>query len=304
MPRINFELNELHAFIAVAEKSSFKAAAESLFLSQPALSRRIEKLEQSLQVRLLERTTRRVSLTEEGVHFLQHAQLVIEELELAIQGLGEREHRRRGIITIASIPSVAQQLLPEGLSQFARRYPEMCLKVIDESAQDVLDSVLQGKADFGINFIGGEDPGIEFEPLLTERYLVVLRHDHPLANRPCLGWCELANEKLIAVSRGSGNRILLDHHLASQQERPRIYYEANHLSGAYGMALSGIGVLIVPELSMSASYRSSLVGIELSDTALTRTLGFITRKGCRQSPPALQLLDILRQIFSEKQHGK
>ena len=301
MARINFELNELQAFIAVADKSSFKAAAETLYLSQPALSRRIDKLEQALQVRLLERTTRSVRLTGEGVHFLQHAQAVVEELEAAMHGMGQRQQLRCGMLTIASIPSVAQQLLPEVLAEFAREHPQHRLRVIDENAQEVLASVLDGRADLGINFVGGEDPGIEFQPLLTERYLLVVRRDHRLASQSIVRLQELAGEKLVSVSPHSSNRLLLDHQLSALAERPQIYYEANHLSGAYGMVLAGMGPVIVPELSLTPAQRNMLVGIEISEPALSRTLGLIQRKGSQNSALMQRLIDQLKQAFQERQ---
>lgn len=302
MARINLELNELQAFLAVAEKSSFKAAAESLYLSQPALSRRIEKLEQSLQVRLLERTTRSVRLTDEGAHFLQHAQNVVDELEQAMRGLGERAERRSGLVSIASIPSVAQHLLPAALAKLLASHPALCLRVFDEGAQEVLEQVLAGRADFGINFIGAEDPNIDFEPLLTERYVAVMRHDHPLASQQRLRWEDLVGERLIGVSQRSGNRLLLDHHLASLAERPRIHYEASHLHGAYGMAMAGIGVMIVPELSLTPAYMHQLLGIMLDDPQISRTIGLITRSGYKPNPAARQLIQLVREQF--KQHGQ
>ncbi|KJV27661.1 hypothetical protein VI06_13535 [Aquitalea magnusonii] len=299
MARINLELNELQAFLAVAEKSSFKAAAEALYLSQPALSRRIEKLEQSLQVRLLERTTRSVRLTEEGAHFLLHAQNVVDELEQAMSGLSERAERRSGVVSIASIPSVAQHLLPAALAGLAASYPALCLRVFDEGAQEVLEQVLAGHADFGINFIGAEDPNIDFEPLLTERYLAVVRHDHPLAAQRRLRWEDLVGERLIGVSQRSGNRLLLDHHLASLPQRPRIHYEASHLQGAYGMAEAGLGVLVVPELSLTPAYRHQLTGIALTDPQISRTLGLITRSGYQPGAAAEHLRSLLRAQFAQ-----
>ncbi|WP_293765234.1 LysR family transcriptional regulator [uncultured Aquitalea sp.] len=298
MARINLELNELQAFLAVAEKSSFKAAAETLYLSQPALSRRIEKLEQSLQVRLLERTTRSVRLTEEGEHFRLHAQNVVDELEQAMRGLGERAVRRNGLVSIATIPSAAQHLLPAALADFADDYPGMCLRVFDEGAQEVLNQVLEGKADFGINFIGGEDPGIDFQPMLTERYVLVVRRDHALSHRQSVAWEELTGERLIAVSQRSGNRLLLDHHLANLPKRPRVHYEASHLHGAYGMAMAGLGVMIVPELSLTPAYTPILAGISLEDPQISRTIGLITRSGYKPNPAVERLIQKIRQQFS------
>jgi len=173
--RINTEIGELQAFVAVAEKSSFRAAAESLFISQPALSRRIDKLERDLKCQLLERTTRRVSLTDAGRQLLSHAQAVIDELERAYQGLEARTVARSGKVTIACVPSVANHLLPSVLRDFARTYPAVRVKVIDESAQTVLDRVRDGQADFGLSFLGSQDAELEFTSIRAERYVVVVR---------------------------------------------------------------------------------------------------------------------------------
>ncbi|WP_044530821.1 LysR family transcriptional regulator, partial [Herbaspirillum sp. B65] len=120
--RINIETAELQAFIAVARQSSFRAAAEGLFITPPALSRRIENLEQALQERLFDRTTRRVSLTPAGELFLVHAQAVMEELELAVKSVAQGMAQRREHVTVACVPSVANNLLPRVLKSYARSH--------------------------------------------------------------------------------------------------------------------------------------------------------------------------------------
>jgi DNA-binding transcriptional LysR family regulator len=298
--RINLEINELEAFISVARKSSFKAAAEGLFISQPALSRRIEKLEASLQTRLLERTTRRVSLTEAGRQFLVHADAVMEELALAMQGMAQRTTQRAEHVTVACVPSVAHYVLPEVLKEFSRRFPEVRIKVIDEGAKEVLDSVVSGLADFGVNFIGTQEADIDFKAIRTERYVLMVRGNHPLAKQKSVKWEALAGEKLVSVSQSSGNRMLIDNALASVAQRPRIFYEINHVAGALGMASAGLGIAVLPELALTKAFHPKLVSIPLSDPAITRTLGLIVRKGGRLSPPAQLLSDLVESAVAQR----
>lgn len=295
MKRINFELGELQAFIAVAAKLNFKAAAEGLFISQPALSRRIDKLEQSLNVRLLERTTRRVALTDTGLHFLEHAKSALEELELAMRGLSERTERRNALVTVACVPSVANHLLPGILVDFAASHPHTRIKVIDEGAQTVLAHVVAGSADFGLNFIGTQEPDIEFHPIDQERYLLAMLTSHPYAKRESVAWNELVDEKLISVAASSGNRILLDHALARVKKRPRVFYETNHVAGAMGMVEAGLGVAAVPSLTLSGDAHPSVIGVPLVKPAVTRTLGLISRKGGQLQPAAAALYDAIRK---------
>src|SRR6476620_9927941 len=98
--RIALQIDEIIAFLRIAEKSSFKAAAEELFVSQPALSRRIERLETAIGTQLLERTTRRVSLTRAGEQFLPHAHAALEALELAVRSVSETTVQRGALVTV------------------------------------------------------------------------------------------------------------------------------------------------------------------------------------------------------------
>lgn len=277
--RINTEIGELQAFIAVAEKSSFRAAAEGLFISQPALSRRIDKLERDLKCQLLERTTRRVSLTDAGRQFLFHAQAVIDELERAYQGLEARSLARSGKVTIACVPSVANHLLPSVLKDFSLTHPTVRIKVIDESAQTVLDSVREGIADFGLSFLGTQEAELDFTAIRAERYVVVVPKSHALARRKTVAWRQFENEPLVSVSGTSGNRLLIDSAFAKTRKRPTIQYEINHVTGAINLVSAGLGIAIIPGLALDAQLHHELIGIPLVDPAITRTLGLIVRKG-------------------------
>lgn len=295
MGRINFDLQELQAFVAVAERSSFKQAAEDLFLSQPALSRRIEKLEDMLGVKLFERTTRRVQLTNIGRVFLSNVRTALDELEGAILNMSDLAAHRTGIVTLACVPSAVHYFLPDVLKGFTERFPKIRVRIFDESAQDVLNLILAGEADFGINFAGAEDPEIDFHPIYKESYVLAMRHDHPLAKRKKLSWKETASERYISVSKSSGNRSLIDNALAGVEKHPVIFYEVNHVSGILALVEAGMGVAAVPRLSLPKYMDATLVGIPLVNPSIHRTLGLISKRGRIMPPAARTLFDMLVQ---------
>jgi len=297
--RINTEIGELQAFIAVAEKSSFRAAAEGLFISQPALSRRIEKLERDLRCQLLERTTRRVSLTDAGRQLLAHAHAVMDELERAYQGLETKAAIRMGKVTVACIPSVANYVLPSALKTFAAANPAVRVKVIDESAQQVMDAVVGGYADFGLNFLGSQEAELDFTPIRAERYVVVVPANHALACRKTVAWRSLESETLVSVSSTSGNRLLIDSAFAKAKKRPAIQYEINHVNGAINLVAAGLGVAIIPALSLESRLYPELRGIPLIDPVITRTLGLIQRKGDKLHGVAQALADTLKAAIQD-----
>lgn len=282
MKQINFELGELQAFLAVAEKLNFLSAAEGLFLSQPALSRRIGKLEGALKARLFERTTRRVALTEAGAHFLVHAKSVVEELEAAMRGLNEQQALRNARVAVACVHSAIRPL-SRILAAFAADHPEVRIRVLDEGAREVLAQVVSGAAEFGIDFLGAQEPEIQFKAISEAPFVLVMRRDHPLASRGAVAWGDIAGERLIAVASGSGNRAILDDALARVPRRPAIFHEASHVAGALALVEAGLGIAALPEPALS---QSGLVGVPLVKPAVTRTLGLISRKGKRLQPAA------------------
>lgn len=300
MKRINFGLDELQAFVAVAEKASFRMAAEDLSISPPALSRRIDKLEATLGNRLLDRTTRRVSLTNVGRQFLEEARAALNGLEDAVLRLADNTSLRRGQVTVACLPSVAHHVLPRVLKRFADQFPSVRIKVVDESANAVLTSVLSGDADFGVNFVGVQEPEIRFEALRQEDYVLVMRHDHPWAHRGSIAWEELADQKMVAVSRQSGNRLLLDSALSSLRRTPSAFYEVNHVTGALALVEAGLGLAALPDLSLPQTH-PSLKGIPLVEPGIHRTLGLIVRKDRPLQPAAAMLYGMLKDLANSSE---
>lgn len=297
MLRIKFDLGELQAFVVTAEKSSFRLAADALFLSAPALSRRVERLESALGVRLLERTTRSVELTAVGQEFLQEARSALAGLDLAVQRVNDQVHLRRGRVTVACIPSVASHVLPRVLRAFAVAQPEVQVHVMDESARQVLDAVMQGAADFGLSFTGSQESALRFEALTRERYVLAMQRSHRWARRKEIAWSELAGQRLVSVSRDSANRLLLDQATADLPDPPVAWYECNHVAGALALVEGGLGLAVVPQLALPPDH-SVVCGVPLTEPDLWRTLGLLQRRDHTLGPAAEALRQRVLQLHA------
>lgn len=297
MLRIKFDLGELQAFVVTAEKASFRLAAEALCLSPPALSRRVERLEAALGVRLLERTTRSVELTAVGQEFLHEARTALVGLDEAVQRVNDQVHLRRGRVAIACIPSVASHLLPRVLRAFAVAQPEVQVHVIDESANQVLDAVVRGDADFGLSFTGSQESALRFEALMRERYVLAMQRGHRWAGRKEVAWAELAGQRLVSVSRDSSNRLLLDQATADLPQQPVAWYECNHVAGALALVEAGLGLAVLPQLALPAEH-PQVCGVPLIDPDLWRTLGLLQRRDRVLAPAAEALRQRLIQLHS------
>jgi DNA-binding transcriptional LysR family regulator len=293
---INFNLNDLQAFRAVAELGNFRKAADALHVSQPAFSRRIEKLEEALGVQLLERTTRRVSLTSVGRDFDRKVQQLLDDLDQTLLGIRGVATSRMGEVTIASVPSTVYYFLSQVISRYHERYPKIKVKVFDASANEVLSAVSRSEADFGLNFVGSQEPDIEFKPLIEERFVAACRRDHPLAAKRRVTWTELAQYDYISVSKASGNRLLLDQALSNVPGRPQGIYETQHVTTMLGLVEAGLGVAAVPSMAMPGADHPLLVSVPLHDPVITRKIGLIRRKGRSLSPAAQQLYEFLLEM--------
>lgn len=283
---MNFDLSDLRAFVAVADLASFRAAAEALHLSQPALSRRVDKLEQALGFRLLERSTRKVELNAMGRAFLPRARHVLAELEGALLGMADLAERIHGLVTVACIPSAVDNFVAQAARGFQQRFPRIRLRVLDQPAPEILMSVARAEADFGISYLGTQEPDLDFDPLVDEPFVLACRSDHPLAQRPAIEWAELAGHDCIALAPGSGNRLLIEQGLAGNGARPRWSCEAQHVPAVLSLIEAGVGVGAVPQLALAGATSAALVSIPLVAPRIARSVGIVRRRGRPLSPAA------------------
>ncbi len=293
---INFDLGDLQAFAAVAELGNFGRAADAVHISQPAFSRRIDKLETALGVRLLDRTTRKVELTAVGRDFARKVRLLLDDLDSTLLAIGEVAASRMGEVTVACVPSAAYYFMPRVITRYHAQFPKVRIRVYDASANEVLSAVERGEADFGLNFMGSDEPDMEFDELWEEPFVAVCRRDHALARESQVRWSELRAHDFMTVSRASGNRLLMDLALAHVAERPRAIYETNHVITLIGMVEAGLGVAAVPRLAAPGPGHPTIATLALVDPVVTRRLGLIRRRGRSLSPAAQQLHDFVAEL--------
>ncbi|MEO8545416.1 MAG: LysR family transcriptional regulator [Burkholderiaceae bacterium] len=300
---INFDLNDLLAFRAVAELANFRKAAEAVHISQPAFSRRIDKLEQALGVRLLNRTTRSVEVTAIGRDFERKVRLILDQLDTTLMGIRGERFTRVTEVTIACVPSAVNHFLSRVIARNRAQDANVRVKVIDASANEVLSAVSRGEADFGLNFIGALEGDIEFRTLIEEPFVAACRRDHPLATSRRVRWADLAGHDFIAVGKSSGNRLLLDQALAGVVNQPTSLCETQHVTTMLGLVEAGIGVAVVPQMAMPGPDHPLLVSVPLIDPEVTRKVGLIHRRGRPLTPAAQQLYDLCVELEGRTSDG-
>jgi len=294
----------VQAFIAINDQGSFSRAAASLNITQTALSRRLQNLEGQLGVKLLERTTRTLSLTAIGRDFLPRAKRLLDELALALLEIRETGKSLRGDVTIACVPTVGVQFLPSVVQQYSAQHPANRIRILDHASFDVAAAVLRREAEFGIGMQGLHPPSLSSVPLLADRYVLACRAGHALAHHKKVAWKQLEAHTLILPGQASGNRSLVDRALQRHPLKLASFYEVQHSSTALGMANEGVGVAVVPALAMHAGAYPQLLSIALVEPVVSRTLVLLTRTHAQLTPAAQALYDAIRsQAGSKRRSG-
>lgn len=246
---MNISLRQLRAFLAVARQQHFRRAAESLHLSQPAVSRYIADLEVELGIRLFDRTTREVVPTDAGRYLESAIGRVLDELEGVLSHVHSESERKRGKVHVASVPTLSAGLMPTCIAECAALYPELTIQLHDQAQTLVLDSVRGGEVDFGVAIDPPLTGEFDIELLLRDPFVLVCRPEHPLAQLDRVPWRKLQGQPLILLDYSSGSRRLIDHAFASRGIEANVVQQTGHTLTAFRMVEAGLGISVSPALA-------------------------------------------------------
>ena len=299
MNRINLDLRQLQALIAVAEEGTFSAAANRVFLSQPALSLQIKHLEESLELKLFHRTTRKVELTIAGQELLVTARRVIAELDHGITQLRDYSECRRGRVAVAVLPSLASTLLAEAVPLFRRAFPGIRVAIRDGVADAVVEALKTGEVEFALGLPMQAEDEFAMTHLLMDRLVVIARREQFAPASPRLTWAELSRHPLIAMARGTSIRRLTDQAFGQLQQQPEPSYEVSYMSTAIALVENGEGITVLPSSAMPRTLPPHLLRLEVDSPTVERQICILERKGRQRSPSAERLIQHLLEFTAE-----
>jgi len=243
------ETRLLRQFIAVAEELHFHRAAERLNMAQPPLSQAIRKLEDELEVRLFDRSNRRVALTAAGASFLDTARLALAQLDDGAEQARRVAAGVAGRLTITFVETAHLDLLPGILRAFRSRFPDIELKLQEATTAGQVEALRMGGADIGfLRWPGSAVPNLTFERIAQEPILVALPDGHREANNPTVALANLARDGFVATPRKEGagfyDQLIGLCRLAGFS--PHIVQEARQMQTVVGLVAGGFGVALVP----------------------------------------------------------
>jgi LysR family carnitine catabolism transcriptional activator len=285
---------QLRAFAALAAQRNFTRAAQLCHLSQPAFSALIRTLEEALGARLFDRDTRSVQLTPEGRLFEPAAQRLLDDMRDAVTDLADHVERRTGRVRVAALPSLAAGWLPAVFAEFMAAWPGITLGLDDALSDACIARVRSGEADFALAASGAGTAAasdLRSRKLCSDGFHLVCRADHPLATEPKLGARKLAPWPFIQMARHSSVRQSLD--AALHPLRLHTAFEVEHLATVMGLVEAGLGISVVPALTLFHFQRDTLVTRPLPLPGLKRTVYIVQRREGSLSVAAQTLHDLI-----------
>ena len=269
-------IRQLRAFLTVAQDESITRAAQRLHLTPSALSMLISTLEGELAVRLFERTTRRIVLSDAGLEMLPSIKKVFDNLDTAFDVLRQLSHRRSGRFAVATSPLLSATLLPALLSSFRIKYPDIRVELFDLPVEEIAQAVRSGQADFGVRTEGTDMPDLVSTTLYQDKLMLACLGSHPLAEQREVRWSELADEDLVLLRHGSGLRTLVERGFAEVGEAARPAFEVSHVATAVGLVEAGMGISILPSYALTRTRSVSVVAVPLVAPVMQRNIVAIT----------------------------
>jgi LysR family carnitine catabolism transcriptional activator len=285
-------IQHIRAFLAVAQTGSFSRAAVAVNLSPSALTVQIQQLEDWLGVALLERNPRHVGLTSAGQSALLPMEKLLLDLENIVTASRDLASLRRGVVTIAALPSLCASTLPPLLKQFREQFPGVEVRLRDVVAQRIDALVRDGEVDFGLGVRARMSHGLEFQVVMEDRLCLFIPVDHPLAKRRSVTLGELTTQPIILTGRDSSVRELVEQLFADAQLPLSPGLEANYMSTVLALVRQGLGMSLLPESADDG--RDDLVKVPVDHPGITRSIGLISRTGQAMAPAALRFIEMLQ----------
>ena len=242
------ELRQLRYFVAVAEEGHFGRAAQRLHMSQPPLSMQIKGLEAELGVELLNRSTRRVTLTDAGRAFLEKTRAILGAVEEARDAARGAKHGTQGKLRVGFISSATLSLLPPSIRLFRERFGGVELELKELTSAQQVDALYDGEIKVGLVRLPMRAPGIQFEPVLEERLVVAVPSGHVLEKLDRVSLEAIADLPLIFFTRQliPGFHAQIVELFRRVGAFPKVAQHAVHLQTIVGLVASGIGIAILP----------------------------------------------------------
>lgn len=283
----------LRSLLAVADHKGITSAARALFVTQPALSRRLQQLEEELGARLFERSRRGVVLTEAGRLAASEARAIVERYGRLRELVRAQQTLETGTVRLGGGATAVSFLVPQAIAEFQHRYPGVRFEVHEQGSRDVEAGVREERIELGIVTLPAHSREFEVRRLRRDRIVLVAAHKHPLARRKRIDARELTGLGLVGFESGSAIRQLIDGALREAGVEMNVQMELRSIAAILGMVAHTQSLAFVSHLGVNGR-ESDVTVVDVRGLSIHRRLGVIHKRDRPLSPAAREFSAMLR----------
>lgn len=272
------DIRSLRYFVEVVQLNGFSRAAEHLFVTQPAISRSIKKLEDELGYTLLIRENEGVRLTDEGTILLAHAKQILAQFKSMEQALKEKSGPLAGVLPVGLPPVIASTYFADIIMAFSLRYPQVELKILELGTRKMRDAMLNGEVETAAVMLPFDDERFDLDIFSTDRLMLLVNEKHPLARRDSVKFVELINEPFIFFSDDFRINELVTSACGIYGAKPVISGRSSHLDLVTAMVRAGVGITLLPDSMWHKTSSAGLSIIPVIEPILAYDLALATLK--------------------------
>jgi LysR family transcriptional regulator, transcription activator of glutamate synthase operon len=281
--------------VVLSEEGHFTRAAERLHIAQPALSQQIRKLESEVGLALVDRTTRRVHITEAGALLVSYARVMLRAADDATAALEQLAGVEAGQLRIGASQALGPLDLAAVLARFHRRFPRVELSVHEDLSFQLADGLQRDALDLAfLTLDQSRTPMLESHPVAADTLVCVLAPDHPLAGRKSLNLDQLRDQRFAMFRGGATIRGLVEEAAREQGMELDIAFETNSVLKLKSLVSAGLAVAVLPQ-SDAHGPGPAVASVRLSRPALQHVIHLAWRKGMRHSPAAAAFIRMLEE---------
>jgi DNA-binding transcriptional LysR family regulator len=293
------ELAQLEAFLQVAHHRSFSRAAESLFLTQPSVTARIQSLEREIGERLFERTGRSVTLTDAGHAFMPHAQRALTAVQEGTDAIEAVRHGDVGSIRLGSSTSVATYVLPKTLKHFREARPRVHIHLTTGNSEDLIEKLIAGETHVVVSRLT-QHPEVESLHLYNDDLVLVVAPEHPFAAKGRVTIAEAGKEPFLFFERHSSYHSIIYNMFLRVGVVPESSMELDSMDATKHMVEAGLGIAILPVISVEREVASGVLRqVEIRDMEqpAQREIGVHIMRSRAMAPPLRDFLKLLTEEY-------
>jgi DNA-binding transcriptional LysR family regulator len=293
-------LNQLRVFYHAAKNLNYTAAANELFITQPAVTAQMKAFEESCNLKLFKKRGRSLFLTDEGRALYAYAKKIFKyekEIESAIEDMHEL---KRGVLSLGTTKAYARYFMPLMLSTFHENYPNIKIQLNEGSSLDMIYSLLDFKNEVAVIAKAEDLSEVNFYPFSKEEMAVIVTPGHPLTRKKAVSFKELAEEPFIMKEKGSGTRKLVEQSFAKVNCEPNTLMETSNTEFIKQLVQRGDGISIVVKEAVALELgEKKLAQLPLKNSQIYLDVSIAYLKDQPLSPPARAFVDTLTKLRSE-----